>query len=52
MLKEFLVYSLIVLVKQLSASFLAPNLVMDAKLLLFAMQCNPPSALHCGGDSE
>jgi hypothetical protein len=36
MLKEFLVYNLIVLVKQLSASFLAPDSVMDAKLLLFA----------------
>jgi hypothetical protein len=36
MLREFLVYNMIVLVKQLSASFFAPDSVMDAKLLLFA----------------
>jgi hypothetical protein len=32
MLREFLVYNLIVLVKQLSASFLAPDPVMDANV--------------------
>jgi hypothetical protein len=36
MLREFLVYNLIVLVKQLLASFFAPDPVMDAKLLLSA----------------
>jgi hypothetical protein len=36
MLREFLVYNLIVLVKQLWASFLASNHVMDAKFLLSA----------------
>jgi hypothetical protein len=42
MLREFLVYNLIVLVKQLSVSFLVLDPVMDAKLVV--CKSTPPTA--------